>query len=229
LPPQDNLIIIKNFMEPQKNRIKVSILDDSKSYRDSLKRILSEDDRITIYNEYDSGKAFVMDLESMFKPDVCLIDVVLKDMSGIDCARRIKEKKEDIRIVIMTAYPDANSFSEARKIGADYVEKGPRLESLIDQIVTTSVNEQEETLISLKKDSQLKIRHIDLLNELNALEKRAGELSENQITALKLKKSGKTVKEIAKIMGVEPGTVHTHLKRASKKLNLPDLLDYIME
>jgi DNA-binding NarL/FixJ family response regulator len=216
-------------MEPQKNRIKVSILDDSKSYRESLKSILSEDDRITIYSEYDSGKAFVMDIDSRFKPDVCLIDVVLKDMSGIECARRIKEKKDDIRIVIMTAYPDSNSFSEARKMGADYVEKGPRLEALIDQIVTTSAPEQQETLISLRKDGQLKIRHIDLINELDALEKRAGELSENQITVLKLKKSGKTVKEIAKIMGVEPGTVHTHLKRASKKLNLPDLLDYIME
>jgi len=216
-------------MEPKKNRIKVSILDDSKSYRESLKRILSADDRITIYSEYDSGKAFVMDVNSLFKPDVCLIDVVLKDMSGIECARRIKEKKDDIRIVIMTAYPDVNSFSEARKIGADYVEKGPRLEALIDQIITTSAHEQQETLISLRKDGQLKMRHIDLINELDALETRIGELSENQITALKLKKSGKSIKEIAKIMGVEPGTVHTHLKRASKKLNLPDLLDYIIE
>ncbi len=216
-------------MDSEKTRIKVTIIDDSKSYRDSLKKILGEDERISIYSEYDSGNAFIKSLDSPFKPDVCLIDVVLKDISGIECGKRIKEGYPDIRIVIMTAYPDAESFSEARKIGADYVEKGPRLEALLDKIITTSVSGRKEKVISLKSNGQLRISHLDLLNELDALEKRALDLSENQIRVIKLKKSGKSVKEIAKIMGITPGTVHTHLKRAMKKLNLPDLLDYIID
>ncbi len=210
-------------------RIKVTIIDDSKSYRDSLKKILGEDERISIYSEYATGSTFVKSLNSPFKPDVCLIDVVLKDMSGIECGKLIKEKELGIHIVIMTAYPDAESFSDARKIGADYVEKGPRLEALLDQIITSSVPGQSENLISLKSDGQLKISHIDLVNELDALEKRALELSENQIRVIRLRKSGKSVKEIAGIMGVDPGTVHTHLKRAMKKLHLPNLLDYIID
>ena len=70
---------------------------------------------------------------------------------------------------------------------------------------------------------------INLLNEPDALEKRSFELPENQIRVIKLRKSGKSIKEIAQIMGIEPGTVHTHLKRALKKLNLPNLLDYIID
>lgn len=216
-------------MNKEKSRIKVSIVDDSPSYMDSLREILGEDSRIRIYNEYDSGAAFIRDLDSSFRPDVCLIDVVLKDMSGIECARRIREMGLDIHIVIMTAYPDAKSFSEARKLGADYVEKGPRLEAILDKIITTSSTSQNESLISLKSDGGLKIRHIDLINELEALENRARDLSENQIKVLKLRKSGKSVKEIARIMGVEPGTVHTHIKRALKKLKVPDVLDYIID
>ena len=69
-----------------------------------------------------------------------------------------------------------------------------------DPIITTSVPGQREKLISLKSDGRLKISHLDLLNELGALEKRALELSENQIRAIKLKKSGKPVKEIARII-----------------------------
>jgi len=216
-------------MNSEESRIKVTIVDDNKSYLDSLKKILEEDERIGIYSEYNSGNAFIKSLDSPFKPDICLIDVVLKDISGIECDKRIKEKTQDIQIVIMTAYPDAESFSEARKIGADYVEKGPRLEALIDQIITTSVPGRREKVISLKSNGKLKISHLDLLNKLDALEKRSLELSANQIKVIKLKKSGKSVKEIAKIMGVEPGTVHTHLKRALKKLDLPDLLDYIID
>lgn len=216
-------------MISQTDRIKVAIVDDSNSYRDSLRRILEEDDRIYVYSEYDLGSSFIKSLDSPFKPDVCLIDVVLKDISGIECARRAKEAIPGIRIVIMTAYPDADSFSQARKIGADYVEKGKRLEALLDQIITTSLSGQEENLISLNRNSRLKISHIDLINKLDALEKRASELSENQIRVIKLKKSGKSVKEIAGIMKIEPGTVHTHLKRALKKLQIPDVLDYIID
>jgi two-component system invasion response regulator UvrY len=216
-------------MIPDGTRIKVAIIDDSKSYRDSLRKILSEDRRISIFSEYDSGTAFIKSLESPFKPDVCLIDVVLKDISGVECGKQIRAKNLNIHIVIMTAFPDAGSFSEARRIGADYVEKGPRLEALLDQIITTSASGQRESLISLKSDGMLKISHIDLVNELDALEKRALELSENQIRVIKLRKSGMSVKEIAYLMGVSPGTVHTHLKRAIKKLHLPNLLDYIID
>ena len=216
-------------MKNVRNRIKVTIVDDNKLYRDSLKKILEEDKRIRIYGEYSSGAEFIKSLESPFKPEVCLIDVVLKDISGIECGKRIKEKNLDIHIVIMTAFPDAESFSEARKVGADYVEKGPRLEALMDQIITTSLSGRTEKFISLKSDGNLKISHLDLLNELDALEKRVFDLSDNQITAIKLKKNGKSVKEIARIMGVTQGTVHTHLRRALKKLHLPNLLDYIID
>ncbi len=107
--------------------------------------------------------------------------------------------------------------------------KMPPQPFLSDPIITTSVHGPREKLISLKSDGQLKISHLDLINEPDALGKRALELSANQIRVIKLKKSGKSVKEIARIMGIEPGTVHTHLKRALKKLHLPNLLDYIID
>ncbi len=111
-----------------------------------------------------------------------------------------------------------------------YQAPSPRNKNtLFDPIITTSISGQREKLISLKSDGQLKISHLDLINELDALGKRALELSENQIRVIKLKKSGKSVKEIARIMGVEPGTVHTYLKLALKKLHLPNLLDYIID
>ncbi len=124
-------------MNNKNGRIKVSIIDDSKSYRNSLRNMLEVDQRICICDEYDSGTAFINTLDSNFHPDVCLIDVVLKDMSGIECAKKVIEKDLNIHIVIMTACPNTESFSEARKIGADYIEKGPRFEAIIEHIITT--------------------------------------------------------------------------------------------
>ena len=144
-------------MNNKNNRIKVSIIDDSKAYRNSLRNILEADRRICICDEYDSGTAFINVLDSNFQPDICLIDVVLKDMSGIECAKKIKEKDPNIHIVIMTACPNTESFSEARKIGADYIEKGSRFEAIIDHIITkcsSSMNNNIRNSNQYKKSSR---------------------------------------------------------------------------
>ncbi len=212
--------------QPIQHLIKVSITDDDDSYREVLKTILDADPRIKIYNTYATGKRFLQDLNSPFLPDVCLIDFVLTDMTGIECGKRVKEINPDIHIIIMTAFPDANSFSEAIKIGADFVEKGPRIESLLDQLITSnSLN--SERVISLQKDSKLKMKHLDFLNQLEAIQKRSSELSKMQYEVLMLKKEGKSNDEIAQLLNIDKGTVRTHIKRAMKKLDLPDLLDYI--
>lgn len=46
-------------------------------------------------------------------------------MSGIECDKLIRQMKLGIHIVIMAGLPDAESFSDARKIGADNVDRVP--------------------------------------------------------------------------------------------------------
>ncbi|GMT50176.1 MAG: DNA-binding response regulator [bacterium] len=211
-----------------KTFIKVSIIDDDKSYRSCLKKILEKDNRIRFYNEYDNGHAFLNSIQSPFQPDVCLLDIVLKDISGIVCGKRIKEKHPDMHIIIMTAYPDAKTFTEAREIGADYLEKGPRIEAFLDKIITTIATSKRERFISLQMGDDLKFEYLELANKLEKAKNRLSTLTNKQLTALKLKVAGQSEKEIAQALNVNPGTAHTHVKRALEKLKLPDLLDYVV-
>ncbi len=207
--------------------ISVCIIDDNKSYSNSLKIILEQDNRIRIHSEYSTGYSFIDSLKSPFQPDVCLIDVILNDLSGIECAKRVKEKHPDIHIVVMTSYPDAKNFAAARDLGADYIEKGPRAEAFLNKIITTAVASKTERLISLQMDDYLKFEHLDLISELEKAKNRLSLLTESQLSALKLRISGKSEKEIAEILKVNPGTAHTHVWRALEKLQLPDLLHYL--
>lgn len=213
--------------------VKVAIIDDDKSYRDSLKRILEKDDRITIYGEYNCAEDFLKVINSPFRPDVCLIDILLKKMSGVECCRIIREKYPDIYILIMTAYPDTKTFAEVRDIGADYMEKGTKIEVLIDKIITSVVSDKEthnkSNLISLKKKNENTFSYLKLANELEEARRNINNLSKTQIEVLKLRQIGKSVKEIAEILNIGTGTVHTHITRAMKKLSLPNLIDYILD
>jgi DNA-binding NarL/FixJ family response regulator len=220
-------------IEPIKtSTIKVSIIEDDKSYRYSLKKILQQDSRIVIYGEYSSAEDFLNELNSPFQPDICLIDVVLKKKSGIDCAKIIKDKHPEISIIIMTAYPDVKTFAEVRKLGVDYIEKGTRIETIIDKIITITKSTNEEiksSLISVCNLDCTSIKYMELANLLEESKKQVSKLSKTQIEVLKLRREGKSIQEVADELNIGKGTVHTHLTRAMKKLKLPNLLDYILD
>lgn len=213
---------------PDANRfpVKLSIVDDDLAYRNSMRDLLENEDDICLYREYENGMDFIRDINSPFQPDVCLIDIRLGDISGIQCAKMVKEKKPDLAIIIMTAYPDIDTFKEARSIGADYIEKSARAESLIKKIILSSGNSKENKIFFLN-DNELNPKHLELVYQLEEVKKRLDLLTESQIEILRYKKEGKTIKEISEILGVHTGTVGTQLSRIYEKLNLPQLLDYI--
>ena len=131
----------------------------------------------------------------------------------------------------MTAYPDAESFAEAGIIKADYVEKGTCIESLINKIITSkasSKSSKKSRVVSLKENKDSNLDYLELAKELEEARRKVTTLSKGQIEVLRLRKDGKSIKEIAALLNVTVGTVHTHIVRAKKKLKLPDLMDYIL-
>ncbi len=209
--------------------IKVCILEDDEAYKDTLKEVLSQDDRIKVYGEYSLGARFIQDLNSPFEPDVCLIDIRLADnISGMECARQIKEKNAHIHVIIMTAYPDSQSLAQSKTIGADYIQKGTIGEVLVNKIITHFNFSKKEQIISINHTDEKDSGYIILLaKEIDEIKKRAQELSYYQREVLRLRKADKSINEIADLLNMKNNTVRTHLERGLKKLNLPKILKYI--
>ncbi len=212
---------MKNQEQNTNNLIKVSIVDDDQPYRDFLKKLLGGNSSFKIYGEYNSGTPFITDLESPFKPDVCLIDIMLPDVSGIECGRKLKEKSPDTFIIIMTAYPSQETLAEAKKIGADYIEKGTVGEKLIDKIIINQNQMNRELLISVKHSNEDQHNAILLLaKELELIQSRASNLSNAQRKVLLLKQSGKSKEEIAQLLKLSPKTIQVHINQGEEKLQL---------
>jgi DNA-binding NarL/FixJ family response regulator len=206
--------------------VKLAIVDDDAGYRASLRELLGGEGGIVLYREYDCGHDFIRDIGSPFRADVCLIDVVLKDMSGIECAKRLRKKRPEARIIIMTAYPEIESFNEARRIGADYIEKNSRSEALLKKIILSTLPDHRKNIFSIDS-SLLGEKSVGLINELREVRRRYETLSPAQARILEMKRSGMSVADIAAELGVHRGTVATQLSRAYEKLDLPDLMDFI--
>jgi DNA-binding NarL/FixJ family response regulator len=102
---------------PMTERLRVLIVDDQESQRRRLKRILSEDRRLWVIGEADSGQAGLLSVLER-KPDIVLMDVHLPDMDGFQVTRQILRQSTGIQVILHTADLSWTYLEEARQAGA---------------------------------------------------------------------------------------------------------------
>lgn len=112
-----------------------------------------------------SGKEGLVLFEE-WNPDIVLLDKNLPDVSGLDIAKELKKKDAQVAIIMITAYPSAESIKEAMRVGVfSYITKP--FED-INEILKTM--KKAEKVIGLKKQ----IERLKTLNE--EMRKRTEEL-----------------------------------------------------
>ena len=96
-------------------RAKVLVVDDSALTRRSLRQIL-ETAGCEVYEAEDGLTA----LEQYFvdRPDVVMLDLVMKGMYGLDVLHKLRELDADARIVVVSADIQASSQELAEQAGA---------------------------------------------------------------------------------------------------------------
>lgn len=136
----------------------ILIIDDDPLIRKTLSSHLSKADyEVSMAEDGEEGLRSYD--ESM--PDLTILDIRLPDMSGIEVLSRIREKDNNARIIIMTAYDDMKTTVDAIKLGAfeylvkplDYVEldltinKAFQMQSLEDKVSYLVEEQQKEYTI----------------------------------------------------------------------------------
>lgn len=90
----------------------VLVVDDNARYRQQLTRLIGKTyPGVLIYEADDTAEA--LRLAERTRPHLALMDVVLRDEDGIQCARRLKAVSPGTRVVLISAYPDR----EFRRLG----------------------------------------------------------------------------------------------------------------
>lgn len=104
---------------PQTSQKSISILlvDDNARYRKQLQRMIGKlYPRVTTYEAVDIQTA--VHLTQNIEMQLALVDVVLGDVDGITCARRIKAIRPQLRIILISAYPDREFHRQGLQSGA---------------------------------------------------------------------------------------------------------------
>ena len=97
--------------------VRVLLVDDSEEIRRLLKRVVSEDEEITIVGEAATGSEALEKVEES-GPDVVVMDVQMPGMSGVQTTRAIKERWPKIVVLGCTSADDRATIRAMAKAGA---------------------------------------------------------------------------------------------------------------
>jgi|GEM_PF-1148741 len=130
-----------NFTKQPSNQlatdIRVMVVDDLVSVRESLRTILTLEDDIKVVGEANSGQQAV-ELARTLHPDVVIMDVEMPNggsYDGIEACSTIKAEKLAASVIVLTVHADLRSRQRALTASADlFLEKGISSRELVNQI-----------------------------------------------------------------------------------------------
>ena len=97
-------------------QLKLMIIDDSNVIRGKISRALTRHNMqvvATASNGEEAVERFMPD-----KPDVVTMDLTMPRMDGLECIRKLKKIKPDIKILVVSALADKATAIQALKEGA---------------------------------------------------------------------------------------------------------------
>jgi len=95
----------------------VLVVDDNIRYRQQLSHLIGRIRPTSIL--YEAGNiSEAVKLGQQVRPQLALIDVVLEDEDGIQCARQLRRVSPSTRMVVVSAYPDRGFRRQALSAGA---------------------------------------------------------------------------------------------------------------
>ena len=96
-------------------KAKVLIVDDSALTRRSLRQILETAGCDVV--EAEDGLA-ALERYHLEKPDIVLLDLVMRGMYGLEVLQKLRELDSDARVVVVSADVQSSSFELAEQAGA---------------------------------------------------------------------------------------------------------------
>jgi two-component system, NarL family, response regulator LiaR len=113
---------------------KVAIIEDLVDYRNGIAAMLDWTEELTCVGAYENAEVAMQYLESVV-PDICLCDIGLPGMNGIELVKWIKEKLPKTLCLMCTAYDEDEKVFQALEAGAyGYILKSTQPSRIIEAI-----------------------------------------------------------------------------------------------
>ncbi|WP_145492783.1 response regulator [Yersinia aleksiciae] len=187
----------------------IMIVDDHPLMRRGIRQLLELDSNFDVVTEANCGSDAMIEA-ARYQPDVILLDLNMKGMSGLDTLKALRNEGIDARIIILTVSDARNDVYAMIDAGADgYLLKDSEPEILLENIRQAA---QGEKVFSDEVVQYLSSRH----EQVNPF----SELTERELDVLQEVARGMSNKQVAFELHISEETVKVHIRNLLRKLNV---------
>lgn len=192
----------------------IVIIDDDKLVAVSLKTILESTGSVKVLAIGSCGEEAI-ELYSLLKPDVLLMDIRMNGMSGIEAGEKILAGYPDARILYLTTFSDDEYIIKAVLMGAKGYILKQDFESICPALETVM---NGQTVFGSDVASKLP----ELLTNHSSFDFNRYGIVEKEQEIIEQVAKGLSNKEIAALLYLSEGTVRNYISTILEKLSLRD-------
>lgn len=200
----------------------VVLIDDHQLVRAGLKNLIDNMDGFRVIGEGATGEEAITWAQEQ-KPDICLLDISMGDMSGIDALAEIRAKGCTTRVVMLSMHHSPEYVTKALRAGANgyllkdsaEMELALALESVMADQVYLSPRISGDLVKAALSGGTALVSHSDI------------PLTKRQKEILRFIADGKATKEIAWELGLSAKTVESHRAQIMERLAIRDIAGLI--
>ena len=210
---------IKSFVDPlamqAENQgasmtIKILLVDDHAVVRSGLSKFLMVNKDLKLVGEASDG-AEAVQMVSLHKPDIVLMDLMMPGMDGISATREIHQRYPGVKVIALTSFAEQNMIQGALQAGAvGYLQKNVTATELGNAIRSACAGHMilspEATQVLAQSIAQPQIP--------------GEQLTEREREVLKCMVEGLNNNAIAEKLVVSLGTVKFHISNIFHKLGV---------
>ncbi|QNN25333.1 response regulator transcription factor [Planctomycetales bacterium ZRK34] len=195
--------------------VRILIADDHPIVRRGLVELLEQESDFQIVAEVESGQQTMRALREQ-PVDLSIVDLSLKDISGIELIKQIKAQYEDMPVLVLSMHDETIYANRALRAGAaGYIMKQEGTEKLIEAI---RIVLSGDVYVSSRMTGRLLSRMIGRDDPVG--ETPADCLSDRELEVFELLGQGLGTRQIAQRLHVSIKTIESHRERIKQKLKL---------
>lgn len=187
--------------------MRVLVVDDEPLLREGVAAVLTRCPDLTIVGEASNGREAIEKFRALH-PDVTVMDLQMRPMTGVDAMRAIRRESPTARIVVLSCSAGDILARRALKAGAAAYLLKEHVRMDLGDII-------REVHLGMKRiEPSIAAEIVNRMDEQP--------LTSREIEVLKLVAGGNSNKLIAKALTLSEGTAKTHVKNIIRKLAARD-------
>ncbi len=215
---------LPNLAKPSQNlehMIRIGIVDDHQIVINGLSKILNGNPSTEVVFSSTHGSD-LLKTDVLEKIDVLLMDIEMPEMDGVDLAKSVLSKDQDLKILMLSMYKDKSLAEKLKDIGVrGYLSKNT------DDAILIEVIQEIQKGNSYFKILRTRENVLEDDNKTVFYKEKIKELSERELEILRHIVEGMSNKDIGDKLHISHRTVDTHRTNIMRKLDASNVASLV--